>query len=126
MYLLECDWLPQGVSRRTTLTRGRVLEESRIVSLVFSLCRDTASARETQRCDMTLAQRHDTTGTAIWRATRPSARCDTALYKQCARSLGSGCAPCAFDLVLTQCTALSHCFGSLSMNTVHGVFKKKH
>ena len=28
----------QGVYRRTTLTRGRVLEESRIVDLVFSFC----------------------------------------------------------------------------------------
>ena len=27
----------QGVYRRTTLTRGRVLEESRIVALTFSL-----------------------------------------------------------------------------------------
>ena len=28
----------QGVYRRTTLIRGRVLEESRIVALIFVLC----------------------------------------------------------------------------------------
>ena len=67
MYLLECNWLPrhvhlggsnprrklsllgfahpvegslfqvQGVYRRMTLTRGLVLEESRVVALVFVL-----------------------------------------------------------------------------------------
>ena len=33
------------------------------------------------------------------------------------------CAHCALDPVLTQDTVLSHCLGSLFMNTVHEVFK---
>ena len=75
-----------------------------------------------------------------WLATRPPVRHDTALSSRCARGLGAmraQCAPslghvcvhCALDLVLTQCTILSHCLDrcsrTLFMNTVHEVFKKK-
>ena len=48
---------------------------------------------------------HDTTGPAS------SVR---AAWTLCARSLGSGCAPCAPNPVLTQDTVLSHCWGHCS------------
>ena len=52
------------------------------------------------------------------------ARCLGAVRAACARRLGSGCAPGTPNPVLTQCTVLSHCFGTLFMNTVHEVFQK--
>ena len=44
-------------------------------------------------------------------ATRPGQACDMA---QCAHRLGQGWVHCARDLVLTQCTVLSHCLGHYS------------
>ena len=59
--------------------------------------------------------------TRVRATTRPSARHDTAPNARPGRSahsvgaqLGSGCAPCAPNPVLTQCTVLSHCLGHYS------------
>ena len=62
-------------------------------------------------------------------AVRAAAPTTWALSAQCARDLGSGCAHCAPNPVLTQCTVCSHCLGNCSwtlfMNTVHRDLQKK-
>ena len=62
-------------------------------------------------------------------AVRATAPTTWALRAQCACDLGSGCAHCAPNLVLTQCTVCSHCLGNCSwtlfMNTVHRDLLKK-
>ena len=74
--------------------------------------RDTAACSRDTACDTTNA-RCDTPTTRLVRPTTwPSARCDMALCarpRRSVRSLGHGCVHCAVDLVLTQCTVLSHC-----------------
>ena len=83
--------------------------------------RNSARRHAATRCT---AQHVTRTATRPVRAaTRSGVRCDTAsgapLYgrpsAQWARSLGSGCAPCAPNPVLTQCTVLSYCFGHCSL-----------
>ena len=76
---------------------------------VHSTARDKDCDTTGARCDTVgCALRHgqDTASGAPLYG-RPSA--------QWARSLGSGCAPCAPNPVLTQCTVLSYCFGHCSL-----------
>ena len=54
--------------------------------------------------------RHGSADATTWRP----ARCVRAAWVQWARRLGSGCALGAPNLVLTQCTVLSHCLGHCS------------
>ena len=54
---------------------------------------------------------HDT---ALYVPQHGAQRTLCAVHASCACSLGSGCAPGAPNLVLTQCTALSHYFGHCS------------
>ena len=62
-------------------------------------------------------------------AVRAAAPTTWALRAQCMRDLGSGCAHCTPNPVLTQCTVCSHCLGNCSwtlfMNTVHRDLQKK-
>ena len=64
----------------------------------------TRPARPTTRS----ATSHDTTGH------RPTTLSRHGRLGRTARRLGSGCAPGASNLVLTQCTVLSHCLGHCS------------
>ena len=108
----------------------------------YNLYRDQGAT--TQRATLPTTQ-------PVHAATRQEAHCDAArggpLYgaqcittwrlahgvrtasAQCACSLGLGCAHCAPNPVLTQCTVynhcLDHCSWSILMNIVHGVLKKK-
>ena len=110
-----------GVSRYNAATRP-------------GLCCDTAEEPTTRRTEAcACAQRH---GRRLLRHDREGAttlscvRHDTAqlaprhgavhaAWAQWAHNFGSGCAPGVPNPVLTQCTVLSHCLGTLFMNTVH-------
>ena len=57
-------------------------------------------------------------------ATRPGKAYDTTQHERSVRAVCEQagpwvCAHCALDPVLTQCTVLSHCLGTLFMNTIY-------
>ena len=111
----------RGVSRYKRLYRDRR------AALAAGCVMRQATTRRLERHDMAKGA-CNTAGAGP--VTRHPARHDTmqgmrGLGALCTQPRSVGCALGAPNPVLTQCTVLSHCLGTLFMNTVHKNFQKK-